>query len=218
MKTYEELRKINVNEHIEKKNNLSYLSWAWAVDTLFQNDPEAAWDYTMFEGKPWMAVGNSFMVFCTVKAFGRERTAQLPIMDYRNKPIAEFNSFDLNTTMQRCLAKAISLHGIGLYIYAGEDLPDGEEPSQPKKAFSGPHKPTDGAWESMDADMKIFLTDLSGESRGLMLRGDFRGAAEHIHEKELDNEQKTALWTLFDSKERSALKKAFEEIRLKEMA
>lgn len=225
VKTYEELRKINVNEHIEKKNNLSYLSWAWAVDMLFQNDPEASWEYREFDGKPYMTIGLpdglgplSFMVICTVKAFGRSRTAQLPIMDYKNKAMPIFTAFDLNTTMQRCLAKAISLHGIGLYIYAGEDLPDGEEPSQPKKAFSGPHKPTDGAWESMDADMKIFLTDLSGESRGLMLKGDFRGAAEHIHEKELDNEQKTALWTLFDSKERNALKKAFEEIRLKETA
>jgi hypothetical protein len=127
MKTYEELRKINVNEHIEKKNNLSYLSWAWAVDIMFQNDPEAAWAYLQFDGKPWMDVNGTFMVFCTVKAFGRERTAQLPIMDYRNKAITAFTAFDLNTTMQRCLAKAISLHGIGLYIYAGEDLPEGRK-------------------------------------------------------------------------------------------
>ena len=208
MKTYEELRKINVNEHIEKKNNLSYLSWAWAVDTLFQHDPEASWGYHVFDGKPWMDVNGTFMVFCTVKAFGRERTAQLPIMDYRNKPITAFTSFDLNTTMQRCLAKAISLHGIGLYIYAGEDLPDGEgSPVDRPKAFETPHKPTDGAWESQSEEEQVYLTGIAMDVIADLSAGDVAKAAARLEAEKLDNDEKVALWTRFDSKQRAALKK-----------
>ena len=66
------------------------------------------------------------MVFCTVKAFNKEMTAQLPVLDFKNQAIKNPNAMQLNTAMQRCLAKAISLHGIGLYIYQGEDLPEGD--------------------------------------------------------------------------------------------
>ena len=119
MSKYNELRKIDVSEHIEKKNNLSYLSWAWAVDTLLQHDPLATWEY-----KEPMKFGETLMVFCSVTAFGKTMTAQLPVMDYRNKAIQNPDAFSVNTAMQRCLAKAIALHGIGLYIYSGEDIPE----------------------------------------------------------------------------------------------
>jgi hypothetical protein len=82
----------------------------------------ATWNY----GQP-VLFGETVMVFCTVNAFGKSMTAQLPVMDYRNKAIPNPDAFAVNTAMQRCLAKAIALHGIGLYIYAGEDLPQ-EEP------------------------------------------------------------------------------------------
>ena len=118
MSKYLELRNVDVSDKIEKKNGLSYLSWAWAVDTLLQHDPQATWTY----GNP-VAFGETVMVFCTVNAFGKSMTAQLPVMDYRNKSIPNPDSFAVNTAMQRCLAKAIALHGLGLYIYAGEDLP-----------------------------------------------------------------------------------------------
>ena len=119
MSKYLELRKIDVSEHIEKKNNLSYLSWAWAVDTLLQQDPNATWEY-----KEPAKFNETLMVFCSVTAFGKTMTAQLPVMDYRNKAIANPDAFSVNTAMQRCLAKAIALHGIGLYIYSGEDIPE----------------------------------------------------------------------------------------------
>jgi hypothetical protein len=121
---FNELRKIDVGDKIEKKNGLSYLSWAWAVDTLLLHDPTATWEY-----KPHQMWGETVMVFCEVKAFGVSRTAQLPVMDHRNKAIPNPDAFQVNTAMQRCLAKAISLHGIGLYIYAGEDLPEEDKPS-----------------------------------------------------------------------------------------
>ena len=135
---FSDLRKIDVKEYIEKKNNLSYLSWAYAVDQLLQNDPTAVWEYRFFEypdfgAVPYCKIGDSCMVFCTVNAFGVKRTAHLPVMDHRNKAISNPDSFQVNTAMQRCLAKAISLHGIGLYIYAGEDIPDRVEQEKSNK-------------------------------------------------------------------------------------
>ena len=115
---YSDLRKINVNEHTEKKGKLTYLSWAWAVHYLLENDPSANWEYG--EAKMF---GETMMVFCSVTAFGKTMTAQLPVLDYQNKAIKNPTAMDVNTAMQRCLAKAIALHGIGLYIYSGEDLP-----------------------------------------------------------------------------------------------
>ena len=110
---YTDLRKINVNDYIERKNGLAYLSWSWAVDQLLQLDESASWEYA----EP-RAFGETMMVFCTVHAFGKSRTAQLPVMDFRNKAIHNPDAFSVNTAMQRCLAKAISLHGLGMYIYA----------------------------------------------------------------------------------------------------
>ena len=124
MSKYLELRNVDVSSKIEKKNNLSYLSWAWAVDTLLQHDPEATWTY----GQP-VAFGDTVMVFCTVSAFGKSMTAQLPVMDYRNKAVPNPDAFAVNTAMQRCLAKAIALHGLGLSLYVGEDLWDDIEDS-----------------------------------------------------------------------------------------
>jgi len=118
MITFNELKKINVNEHTEKKGSLTYLSWAWSVDQLLTNDPMATWEY-----KEPKQFGDTLMVFCSVTAFGKTMTAQLPVLDYKNKAIINPDAMATNTAMQRCLAKAIALHGIGLYIYAGEDLP-----------------------------------------------------------------------------------------------
>jgi len=123
MNNYLELRKINVNENTEKKGRFTYLSWAWAVDQLLQLDPSATWRYD----QP-MAFGDTLMVFCTVTAFGKDMTAQLPVMNNKNAAMPNPDAFSVNTAMQRCLAKAIALHGLGLYIYAGEDIPDEDAP------------------------------------------------------------------------------------------
>lgn len=123
MKTYNDIRKINVNEHTEKKGKFTYLSWAWAVDQLLQLDPTATWQYNKPESFP----DGSMMVFCSVTAFGKTMTSMLPVLNHQNKAILNPNAMDVNTAMQRCLVKAIALHGLGLYIYAGEDIPD-EDP------------------------------------------------------------------------------------------
>lgn len=134
-KSYDEIASINVNAYVEKKGGLSYLSWAFAVDQLLRLDAEANWSYA----EPERMADGTMMVFCTVTAFGRARTMQLPVMDHRNKPIANPDAFAVNTAMQRCLVKAIALHGLGLYIYAGEDVPRGGE-QEPE-----PEKPVDPA-------------------------------------------------------------------------
>lgn len=121
--TFARLAAINCGPYIEKKNGLSYLSWAWAVDQLLRADPLATWSY----GPPTTHGGDTMMVYCTVIAFGQPRTMQLPVMDHRNKAIPNPDAFAINTAMQRCLVKAIALHGIGLHIYAGEDVPRGVE-------------------------------------------------------------------------------------------
>ncbi len=122
MSKYAELRKIDVSKYTEKKGKFTYLSWAWAVDTLLQHDELATWEYR----EPYILPDGSVMVFCIVRAFGKEMTSQLPVIDFKNQAIKNPNAMQLNTAMQRCLAKAISLHGIGLYIYQGEDLPEAD--------------------------------------------------------------------------------------------
>jgi hypothetical protein len=122
MTTYNDLRKINVNEHIERKGNLNYLSWSWAVDVLLQNDPTATWEFP--EPKVW---NDTVMVFCNVTAFGKTMKMQLPVMDNRNNAIKSPDTRKISDATMRCLAKCIACFGIGLYIYAGSDLPE-EEP------------------------------------------------------------------------------------------
>jgi hypothetical protein len=126
MKTFNELRTINVGKHIEKKGNLSYLSWTWAVDTLLQEDPTAHWEF--HEPKVF---GDSLMVFCTVHAMGKSMTMHLPVMDNRNQSVKNPDSRKVSDAMMRCLAKCIACFGIGLYIYAGEDVPKDTHDDEP---------------------------------------------------------------------------------------
>jgi hypothetical protein len=188
---YLSLRKVNVNEHIEKKNGLSYLSWAWAVDTLLQNDSAATWTY----GEP-VKFGETLMVFCTVTAFGKNMTAQLPVMDYRNKAIPNPDAMSVNTAMQRCLAKAIALHGLGLYIYAGEDLPEEDAAKKSELELKQP--------EFSDEEKDI-LHSLAEGFTTFVAEGNPQEAK--VTWDSLDNDQKTFMWGLLDSKTRSTFKK-----------
>lgn len=130
-KHFEELNAINVNNYTEKKGRFTYLSWAWAVRELLKVDSEATWEIHEWglEGnrQPYMQTEAGCFVQVTVWVGGIARTQVHPVLDNTNKPINEPNAFQINTSIQRCLAKAIALHGLGLYIYAGEDLPN-EDP------------------------------------------------------------------------------------------
>jgi hypothetical protein len=127
MNHFEQLAKIDIGKHIEKKNNLSYLSWAHAVDQLMRQDQTANWVFH----EPQM-FGESMMVSCTVTAFEKPITMHLPVMDNRNQAIKNPDSFQVNKNMMRCLVKAVACHGLGLYIYAGEDLPHIEPEPEPE--------------------------------------------------------------------------------------
>lgn len=115
---FNKLRKLDVGQHIEKKNGLSYLSWSYALDVLLQNDPMATWHFE----EP-LFYGETMMVRCSVTAFGKTIQMHLPVMDNRNQAIKNPDAVAVNKAMMRCLAKAVACFGIGLYIFSGEDLP-----------------------------------------------------------------------------------------------
>ena len=121
------LNSINVNDKIEKKNGLSYLSWAWAWGEVKKQHPEAV--YTIYENKDgwnYHTDGRTCWVKTGVTVNGIEHIEYLPVMDYKNRsiPADAVTSFDVNKAIQRSLTKAVARHGLGLYIYAGEDLPE----------------------------------------------------------------------------------------------
>jgi hypothetical protein len=198
----EKLLAKNVNEHLEKKNGLSYLSWAWAWAEALKADSSATYKIEMFDGKCFMDINGTAMVFVTVTMFGKPMTCQLPVMDYRNKAIPKPDAFAVNTAIMRCMTKALALHGLGLYIYAGEDLPE--------EGKSVVITPTQGATDNIPEEELRYLEELAIELIATCEQGDPKAAWVRLEEQNLDGEQKIALWTLLPSKVRSALKKAKE--------
>ena len=137
--TFEALNKVDVSKFTEKKGQFNYLSWAHAVRELLKVCPEATWEVHLFDNsdgtkQPYMKNGTGAYVQVTVDVGGVERTQIHPVLDHRNSPIDSPNAFQINTSIQRCLAKAIALHGLGLYIFAGEDLPEAD-PLSKEKAY-----------------------------------------------------------------------------------
>ena len=118
-----DLLKLNVNDHTEKKNGLTYLSWAWAWAEALKADPAASFTVQTFDGKAYMDVNGTGLVWVTVTMFEKQMTCMLPVMNHRNQPIPAPNAFEVNTAIMRCMTKALALHGLGLYIYSGDDLP-----------------------------------------------------------------------------------------------
>ena len=130
---FQKFNNINVNEHTEKKNGLTYLSWAWAwakVKTLFPDATYTIYENTLPNGYVvnYFTDGRTAWVKTGVTINGIEHIEELPVMDFRNKSIVLeiLTSFDVNKAIQRSLTKACARHGLGLYIYAGEDLPESE--------------------------------------------------------------------------------------------
>ena len=137
-------------------------------------------------------------------------------MLFRSKAISNPDAFSVNTAMQRCLAKAIALHGLGLYIYAGEDLPEGEGERKPNGAIVGQGviAATTGAVDSLSEGERGTCMDVAAECINKMEMGDFDGAFDLVESvvSTMSDPQmfKVALWTHFDSRQRSALKKVHE--------
>lgn len=151
------LLSINVSEHTEKKGGLTYLSWAWAWAEVLKVDPKATWcaiDYTAGDGVtlPYMRIGDTAMVKTIVTINGIERECLLPVMDNRNNAVKNPDARKISDAIMRCMTKAIAMHGLGLYIYAGEDLPQVEQEVIPDAT----------AQEERDGELRelaIFLVD-----------------------------------------------------------
>lgn len=134
---FKTLNDINVNGHTEKKNGLTYLSWAWAWAEVKKAFPAANYKvYENADGWNYFTDGRTAWVKTGVLIEGQEHIEYLPVMDYKNKsiPLENITSFDVNKAIQRSLTKACARHGLGLYIYAGEDLPEAEDETKKKAA------------------------------------------------------------------------------------
>lgn len=162
MSVFETLNAVNCNEHTEKKNGLTYLSWAWAWAEVKKRYPTAS--YTIYEsqdGRPYFTDGRTCWVKTGVTIEGLEHIEYLPIMDNRNTsiPLERVTSFDMNKSIQRSLTKAVARHGLGLYIYAGEDLPENDantaadaEPAPKAKVAEKPRNNAKTGYKPMPAD------------------------------------------------------------------
>lgn len=170
---FEKLNNISVKEKTEKKGSLTYLSWAWAWGevkkiypdtnyTIYEN--ENAWNYHTDGRTGWVKTG--------VTINGLEHIEYLPIMDFRNAsiPLEKITSFDVNKAIQRSLTKAVARHGLGLYIYAGEDLPEEDKPEiqnkktvkntiVPAKEIIGMTNQQKDIISKLDADKKQVIKD-----------------------------------------------------------
>ena len=129
MSVWKTLSEIDVSSHIEKKGQLSYLSWAWAWGELKNRYPCATYEKHYFDHQgmsvPYAVDLNGYaFVMVSVTVEGLTHTETLPVLNHQNKAVNAPDSFQINTSLQRCLAKAIAMHGLGHYIYAGEDLPN----------------------------------------------------------------------------------------------
>lgn len=150
---FQVLNDIDVSEKTEQKNGLTYLSWAWAWGEIKKVAPDAT--YTVYERDTQYGPVNYFTdgKTCWVKTGmtinGLEHIEMLPVMDFRNQaiPLEKLTSTDVNKAIQRSLTKAAARHGLGLYIYAGEDLPESKKEEKAKEEDVNPAIPDGGPVE-----------------------------------------------------------------------
>lgn len=153
---FTELNNVNVNDKTEKKNGLTYLSWAYAWGEIKKRHPDAT--YTVYEredGCVYWTDGRTCWVKTGVTVNGLEHIEYLPVMDTRNKsiPLENVTSFEVNKAIQRSLTKACARHGLGLYIYAGEDLPEEEKTAAVEAAK--PDKDLIARLEELGGNMEV---------------------------------------------------------------
>lgn len=230
-----DLLKINVNDHTEKKNGLTYLSWAWAWAEVLKVDPAATWEAVEFNGFPAsFSPDRSAMVKVIVTIGGQSKSCWLPVMNHRNQAIKEPDAFAINTAIVRCMTKAIAMFGLGLYIYAGEDLPEGEDPMEilaDKATALFEAGDVDGAvklvnsvtdaeeglkiWAIIPAELKKACKALPAERQAIIEKAysnivdhfaadDVAGAFEEYSGFK-DSKEKAALWAKLGKKEKTAI-------------
>jgi len=203
-----ELLKINVNDHIEKKNGLSYLSWAWAWAEVLKIDPLATWEVAGLNNQPVMFLPDgSALVNVQVTIKGHTKGCLLPVMNHRNQAIKNPDAFAINTALMRCLAKAIAMHGLGLYIYAGEDLPeDAGKPAKDQMGMDSLDPESERAAELRE--LALYLIDAYANGNELDAIGMFYGAETWSKDQPTATEEQKYVWGLLrtESKLRAMLK------------
>jgi hypothetical protein len=154
---WDTLSKVDCSDHVEKKMNLSYLSWAWAWGILMENYPDA--EIRFYEQKdsgiPYVQMPDGTAeVRCQVKIGTLTRDMWLPVMDYKNNAVENPNSRQVSDTKMRCLVKCLAMFGLGHYIYGGEDLPtsDDKESKPVKKAKAEPKEEPKEEPKNVDDD------------------------------------------------------------------
>lgn len=176
---FNKLNSINVNDKTEKKNGLTYLSWAWAwgeVKKLYPNATYTIYENTLPNGfiVNYFTDGKTSYVKTGVTIEGIEHIEELPVMDYRNKSILLENmtSFDVNKTIQRSLTKALARHGLGLYIYAGEDLPEEEQQQEGEKKISKTQA------ETLKSAIQNAMLDVNGTDKEILQKYGYKEVEE----------------------------------------
>ena len=156
---WQTLSAIDCSDKAEKKNGLTYLSWAWAWGILMEHYPEATYQ---FLNEEWDSEGRA-TVWCSVKIGELDRLMWLPVMDYKNKAIVKPDTRAVSDTRMRCLTKCLAMYGLGHYIYAGEDLPTQTEtveeakPEPKKAAKPAPQpEPDPNAGDDLDVIISVF--------------------------------------------------------------
>ena len=187
---FESLYKIDVKKHIEKKGNFNYLSWPYAVSELRKAAPDATWETIKFDGKPYCETKAGCFVEVAVTVNGITLSQIHPVLDMRNKTILAPNAFEINTSIQRCLVKAIALHGLGLYIYAGEDLPEAEPVKEPIKHVLDAPANDPPTPERIEA-----LKEIAGEIVDFHTKGMFEDMFV-VYDNIGDMSERNALWTI----------------------
>lgn len=158
---FKTLNEVNVNDKTERKDNLTYLSWAWAWAEVKKRYPGATYEIVKFNGLPYAFDPlTGYMVYTTVTIEGQTHEMWLPVMDANNKAmkaepytvktkyketeVKAATMFDVNKTIMRCLTKNLAMFGLGLYIYAGEDLPEKEAEEREEAVKEMGQKKADG--------------------------------------------------------------------------
>jgi len=199
---FETLSKIDVSKWVQQKNGLTYLSWAHALAVLMKHFPTATWWIERFDGLPYCKTETGYFVEVGVNINGIVRSCMLPVLDYRNQTIPKPNAFQINTSCQRALAKCLALHGLGLHVYAGEDLPF---------AFD------ESTQQAIDVGCDAGAVDRAAELVIEAIRKDDKQTVVDVMES-LSKEEQTAIWVAktkggyFSTEEKEYIRKAKFEV------
>ena len=190
-RVWADLSAINVNDHIQKKGNLSYLSWAWAWSTLMERYPES---YYVFQDN--RTENGTVMVECVLTIHEGEevatRTMWLPVMDHKNKAIVDPDTRAISDSRMRCLVKCLAMFGLGFYIYAGEDIPQAEAEALTQPIDQAQAQRLNEMLDYSGADAKKFLLHYKINSVSELPQSHHEQAYNALAQRIADMEAKTA--------------------------